>query len=101
MNTSNFKHIIGYHWLDNVLTGFLLGGLSIAVFQYAQIEYYHVDSFTADNSIFYIPFLKRSLLGGLVIFLLFNSLNKLYAMRGVLLAVIIFGIYLVKMMFFS
>lgn len=98
--SDKYKRVIGYEWLDNVITGFLLGVLAIVLFYFLQEKYYHVDQLGVYGLDFKIPFLKRALIGTLLVFLIMNYLDKLYAMRGVLLALIIAGIYLVKEMFF-
>jgi hypothetical protein len=91
----DIKRIIGYEKLDNMLTGLALGFAAIILAYYGQINYYAVDRIGVYISEFQTPFLKLSLLGALFLFLLFNYFDKTYAMRGVLLSVIITGIYLV------
>jgi len=97
---SKIKNIIGYEKLDNALTGLLIGFGAIFFIYYFQLSYYHTDVLGEYGIDFKIPFLKRSLLGALFVFLLFNYFEKVYAMKGVLLSVFIVGIYLVIKMFF-
>lgn len=96
----NYKKYIGYEKLDNVFTGMVLGAIAIIGLYYAQSSYYHTDSLGQFAIDFKIPFLKRALIGSLIVFLLFNYFDKLYAMRGVLFSLIIAGIYLLIKMFF-
>ena len=97
----NIKRIIGYEKIDNVLTGFGLGTFAILLLYYFQGRYYSIGSLGYYALDFEIPFLKRALLGALIVFLVFNYFDKLYAMRGAILSVIMFGIYLVIKIFFS
>jgi hypothetical protein len=96
----NYKKYIGYEKLDNVITGMVLGFIAIVGLYYAQSSYYHTDSLGQFAIDFKIPFLKRALIGALIVFLVFNYLDKLYAMRGVLFALIVAGVYLLIKMFF-
>jgi hypothetical protein len=91
----DIKCIVGYEKLDNMLTGIALGSMAIFMTYYGQIRYYAVDKIGSYSSEFDSPFLKRSLLGALLVFLIFNYFDKTYAMKGVLLTVIAMGIYLV------
>lgn len=98
---SKLKQIIGYEKLDNVLTGLVLGFIAIGGIYYFQSLYYRIETLGDYGVSFQIPFLKRSLLGALFIFLIFNYFDKTFAMKGVLLSVIIVGVYLVYKLFFS
>jgi hypothetical protein len=97
---SKTKQILGYNYLDNLITGIILGTVAIILVYYIQVKFYGIASLGEYSEAFRVPFLKRSLLGGLAVFLGFNYFDKLYAMRGVLFAIILFGIYLVVKMFF-
>ena len=95
-----YKKYIGYELFDNVFTGLILGFIAIFGLYYAQSSYYHTDALGQFAIDFKIPFLKRALIGALIVFLIFNYLDKLYSMRGVLFSLIIAGIYLLTKMFF-
>jgi hypothetical protein len=95
----DIKHIIGYEKLDNVVTGIIVGFLGIGTTYYWQVRHYSVDQLGNLISEFQTPFLKLSLLGALLLFLGFNYFDKTYAMKGVLVSVIITAIFLVFKMY--
>jgi hypothetical protein len=101
LKTHNFKPYIGYELTDNVFTGMILGFIAVIGLYYAQSSFYNTEALGEYAIDFRIPFLKRALLGALLVFLIFNYLDKLYSMRGVLCSIIVCGIYLVIKMFFS
>jgi hypothetical protein len=94
MELQKFKSIIGYDWTDNIFIGLFLGLLGISLAFYLQYKYYAIDSFWEYKNSFIAPLLKRSLMGGLVVFLLFNYFDKLYSARGVFIAVLLTGLYI-------
>lgn len=91
----DYKRIIGYEKLDNMITGVIVGIIAIVGTFYAQVKYYSIGQIGSYSSEFELPFLKRSLLGALLAFLIFNYFDKTYAMKGVLLTVITMGVYIV------
>lgn len=96
----DIKHIIGYEKIDNMITGMILGFAAIILTYFGLTNHYSIDRIGDYSSEFQTPLLKLSLLGALFIFLLFNYLDKTYAMKGVLISVIITAIFLVIKMFF-
>jgi len=94
MNYNKIKSIIGYDWTDNIFIGLILGLMGIALAFYLQYRYYAIGSFWEYKNTFVTPLLKRSLMGGLVVFLGFNYFDKLYAARGVFIAVLVTGLYI-------
>ncbi|MBL7789978.1 MAG: hypothetical protein JNL75_09155 [Chitinophagales bacterium] len=91
----NYKRIIGYEKLDNMITGFILGCLAIGLAYNLQIAYYNIEALGNYGEGIKDDILKLSLLGGLFTFLVLNYFDKVYAMKGVLLSVILVGIYFV------
>lgn len=96
---SKFRRIIGYEKLDNLFTGFCLGLISIALAYYFQVNYYKVDTLGSYGLDIKENILKLSLLGALFTFLILNYFDKVYAMKGVLISVILVAIYLVYLHF--
>lgn len=95
----DIKHFIGYEKIDNLITGLICGFLAIGLTYFFQVRHYSVDQLGSLISEFQTPFLKLSLLGALFLFLVFNYFDKTYAMKGVLVSVIISAIYLVFKMY--
>lgn len=96
----NWKRIIGYEPLDNMLTGLFIGFAAIFLAYYGQMAYYNVDALGNIGENIRVNILKLSLLGALFAFLLLNYFDKVFAMKGVLISVIIVAFYLVYKMFF-
>jgi len=91
----SYKRIIGYEKLDNMITGFFIGISSIGIAYYLQLSHYKVDALGQFGDGIKDDILKLSLLGGLFSFLILNYFDKEFAMKGVLISVIIVGVYLV------
>ena len=97
----DYKRIIGYEKFDNMITGFLLGLAAIAIAYILQDSFYNVSTLGEWGAAIKIDMLKLSLLGALFIFLLLNYFDKVFAMKGVLIAVIMVAIYLVYKIYSS
>lgn len=100
MDINKIKSVLGYEIKDHVVSGFIVGLIAIGLVFFLQVKYYGLDAMPEFINDFKEPFLKRSLLGALAVFLLFNYMDKLYSSKGVVLSVVICGIYLIKIMFF-
>ena len=98
---SKLKRVIGYEKFDNVITGILLGVFGIVAAYYGQMAYYNVEALGIYGNSIQTSILKLSLLGALFIFLVLNYFEKMFAMKGVLLTVIIVAAYLVYKIYFS
>lgn len=96
-----YQRIIGYEKLDNMITGLILGFLAISIAYFAQISYYNVDALGELGSPIKVNILKLSLLGALFLFLLLNYFDKVFAMKGVLISVIIVATYVVFKLFWN
>jgi energy-converting hydrogenase Eha subunit A len=97
----DYRRIIGYEKIDNMLTGFLIGLLSIAIAYLLQDSFYNISALGSWGSGIKLDMLKLSLLGGLFSFLVLNYLDKVFAMKGVLMAVILMASYLVYKIYWS
>ena len=64
-----YKRIIGYEKLDNMLTGFILGFLAIGLAYFAQMTYYNVDALGELGSPIKVNILKL-ILWNLVFFVI-------------------------------
>jgi hypothetical protein len=96
-----YKRIIGYEKMDNMVTGFILGFLTIGLTYLAQMTYYNVDVLGDLGAPIKVNILKLSLLGALFLFLLLNYFDKVFAMKGVLMSVIIVATYVVFKLFWN
>jgi hypothetical protein len=96
-----YKRIIGYEKMDNMVTGFILGFLAIGLTYFAQMAYYNVDALGDIGAPIKVNILKLSLLGALLLFLLLNYFDKVFAMKGVLMSVIIVATYVVFKLFWN
>jgi hypothetical protein len=96
-----YKRIIGYEKMDNIVTGFILGFLAIGLTYLAQMTYYNVDALGDLGAPIKVNILKLSLLGALFLFLLLNYFDKVFAMKGVLMSVIIVATYVVFKLFWN
>lgn len=96
-----FKRILGYEKFDNMITGFLLGLAAIAIAYILQDSFYNVSALGEWGAGIKLDMLKLSLLGALFIFLLLNYFDKVFAMKGVLIAVIMVAAYLVYKIYWS
>jgi hypothetical protein len=96
-----YKRIIGYEKMDNMVTGFILGFLAIGLTYFAQMAYYNVDALGDIGAPIKVNILKLSLLGALFLFLLLNYFDKVFAMKGVLMSVIIVATYVVFKLFWN
>lgn len=97
----SYKRIIGYEKFDNMITGLLLGIASIAITYLLQDSFYNVSALGEWGAVIKLDMLKLSLLGALFIFLLLNYFDKVFAMKGVLIAVIIVASYLVYKIYWN
>ncbi|MCE2963289.1 MAG: hypothetical protein ACK5UE_09165 [Chitinophagales bacterium] len=97
----SYKRIIGYEKFDNMITGFILGIAAIAITYLLQDSFYNVSALGEWGAGIKLDMLKLSLLGALFIFLLLNYFDKVFAMKGVLIAVIIVAIYLVYKIYWN
>ncbi len=96
-----YKRIIGYEKMDNMVTGFILGFLTIGLTYLAQMTYYNVYVLGDLGAPIKVNILKLSLLGALFLFLLLNYFDKVFAMKGVLMSVIIVATYVVFKLFWN
>lgn len=97
----SYKRIIGYEKFDNMITGLILGIASIAITYLLQDSFYNVSALGEWGAGIKLDMLKLSLLGALFIFLLLNYFDKVFAMKGVLIAVIIVASYLVYKIYWN
>ncbi len=97
----SYKRIIGYEKFDNMITGFILGIASIAITYLLQDSFYNISALGEWGAGIKLDMLKLSLLGALFIFLLLNYFDKVFAMKGVLIAVIIVASYLVYKIYWN
>lgn len=97
----SYKRIIGYEKFDNMITGFILGIASITITYLLQDSFYNVSALGEWGAGIKLDMLKLSLLGALFIFLLLNYFDKVFAMKGVLIAVIIVASYLVYKIYWN
>jgi hypothetical protein len=65
------------------------------------MTYYNVDALGELGSPIKVNILKLSLLGALFLFLLLNYFDKVFAMKGVLMSVIIVATYVVFKLFWN
>ncbi|MCU0329123.1 MAG: hypothetical protein MUE53_09045 [Chitinophagales bacterium] len=85
MGTINWRALVGYSWKDNVFIGFITSALSVGIVYYLQVKHYQISVLAHEHSVlFTFPLLKRSLLGVIPVFFLFNFMDLLYSLRGVL-----------------
>lgn len=96
-----FKRIIGYEKIDNMITGIVLGFFVIFIAYYFQEAYYHIDVLGSFGDSIQVHILKLSLLAALFLFLVFNYLDKIFAMKGVLISVIITAFFIIYKLYFS
>ena len=96
-----YKRINGYEKMDNMVTGFILGFLAIGLTYFAQMAYYNVDALGDIGAPIKVNILKLSLLGALFLFLLLNYFDKVFAMKGVLMSVVIVATYVVFKLFWN
>lgn len=101
MNKRKLQSVLGYEVKDHVISGLLVGLIAIGIGFYLQVKYNKVDLIPEYLDTFKEAFLKKSLLGALLVFLIFNYMDKLYSSKGVILSVIICGIYILKLKFFG
>jgi len=97
----NYKRIVGYEKLDNMVTGFVIGLSTIGIAYLAQVSYYNVDILGEFGSSIKVNMLKLSLLGALFAFLLLNYFDKVFAMKGILISVILVASYVVYKLFWN
>lgn len=97
----NYKYIFGYEKIDNMLTGFIVGILAVGLAYVIQDSYYNLHALGEWGAGIKIDILKLSLLGALFSFLVFNYFDKVYAMKGNLIAVILIAVYLVYKIYWS
>jgi hypothetical protein len=84
-----------------MITGFILGIASIAITYLLQDSFYNVSALGEWGAGIKLDMLKLSLLGALFIFLLLNYFDKVFAMKGVLISVIIVASYLVYKIYWN
>ena len=99
-SSHSYRRWVGYDKLDNLWVGIIAGFIAMGAIYYSQTHYYNMSAMGEYADGFKIPFLKRSLLGALFVFLMFNYFDKTYAMKGVLFSVILVGLYIVFNMIF-
>lgn len=88
----NWKNYIGYDWLDNIITGFLIAALSMGLGFWLQIRFYSLSLLWSYSNEFLSPVLKLSILSILPCCLIFNYFDKLYAFKGALFCLILSAI---------